>query len=56
MEKHVGPRQAEHFSQVRSLPVSATRRRFCGGVPMEIAAKYWPEPMAAPEIRGDLTE
>ena len=56
MEEEQLRRQAEHLTQRRSLPVSATRRRRWGGEPRRRSAKYWPEPVAAPEVRGDLTE
>lgn len=48
--------QAEHLTQTRSLPVSATRRRLCGGVPRRRSTKYWPEPKDAPEMMGDLKD
>lgn len=49
-------RQPEHLTQIRSLPVSATRRRRWGGEPRRREAKYWPEPVGAPEVRGELAE
>lgn len=45
-------RQAEQRAQTRSLPVSATRRRRCGGVPRCKSTKYWPAPDDAPDTTG----
>ncbi|KAA8516771.1 hypothetical protein F0562_017031 [Nyssa sinensis] len=36
----------------RSLPMSATRRRLCGGVPRLRSKKYWPEPVDELEVMG----
>ena len=46
--------EVEHLAQMRSLPVSAMRRRGCGGVPRRRETKYWPEPEGAPETMGEL--
>ncbi|KAJ4851038.1 hypothetical protein Tsubulata_012317 [Turnera subulata] len=40
---------AEQRTQVRSLPVSATRRRVWGGVPRRRVTKHCPESEEAPE-------
>ncbi|KAF1890219.1 hypothetical protein Lal_00025552 [Lupinus albus] len=53
--RNTDPGRAEHFTQTRSLPVSAMRKRRCGGEPIRRSAKYWPEPVNAPDISGDFT-
>jgi hypothetical protein len=40
------------LTQVRSLPVSATSRNGCAGVPTRKRTKYWPVPVYAPEESG----
>ena len=45
-------RRAEQVTQIRAVPVSATRRKGWGGVPRESETKYWPAPKEAPEVRG----
>ena len=41
-----------HLTQVRSLPVSATRRNGCAGVPTRNRTKYCPVPVYAPDVSG----
>jgi hypothetical protein len=51
-ESPPGPR---HLTQVRSLPVSATSRNCCAGVPTWTRAKNCPVPLYAPDDSGMLT-
>lgn len=41
-----------HFTQVRSLPVSATSTKGCAGVPTRNRTKYCPVPVYAPDVSG----